>query len=102
MSRTFETNLSSHPQLDIESPQVKASVLKATMSSFQFVKKESDEPKHYQNLIFCYLFLNFKSAGQARKALGGGCEGGEAIFKSGGKTLNNVDTLLALGFILFG
>ncbi len=43
-------------------------------------------------ILFC-LLLNFNCIAQSRKTVGGGCEGCEAIFEFGEKTLNNVDTL---------
>lgn len=39
------------------------------------------------------IFLSIKCSGQSRKPVGGGCEGCEAIFEFGEKTLTNVDTL---------
>ncbi|OOG70665.1 intradiol ring-cleavage dioxygenase [Algoriphagus sp. A40] len=44
-------------------------------------------------LIFCSIFLSINCSGQSRKPVGGGCEGCEAIFEFGEKTLTNVDTL---------
>ena len=44
-------------------------------------------------LIFCSVFLSINCSGQSRKPIGGGCEGCEAIFEFGEKTLTPVDTL---------
>ncbi len=46
-----------------------------------------------QYLIFCSIFLSINCSGQSRKSIGGGCEGCEAIFEFGEKTLAPVDTL---------
>ncbi|SDA37795.1 protocatechuate 3,4-dioxygenase beta subunit [Algoriphagus alkaliphilus] len=43
-------------------------------------------------ILFC-LFLNFNCTAQSRKLVGGGCEGCEAIFEFGEKTLSPIDTL---------
>lgn len=43
-------------------------------------------------ILFC-LFLNFNCTAQSRKTVGGGCEGCEAIYEFGGKSLTPVDTL---------
>ena len=48
---------------------------------------------HSSYLILICLFLNFNCTAQSRKIVGGGCEGCEAIFEFGEKTLTNVDTL---------
>ncbi|GAB3227349.1 intradiol ring-cleavage dioxygenase [Algoriphagus aestuariicola] len=46
-----------------------------------------------QCLIFCCIFLSVNCSGQSRNLVGGGCEGCEAIFEFGKKTLAPVDTL---------
>ncbi|MFN3996820.1 intradiol ring-cleavage dioxygenase [Algoriphagus sp.] len=43
-------------------------------------------------ILFC-LFLNFNCSAQSRKLVGGGCEGCEAIFEFGNKSLTPLDTL---------
>lgn len=48
---------------------------------------------HSNYLILFCLFLNFNCSAQSRKTVGGGCEGCEAIFEFGEKTLSSIDTL---------
>lgn len=44
-------------------------------------------------LILLFLFLNVHCSGQTRQTVGGGCEGCEAIYEFGGKSLASIDTL---------
>jgi protocatechuate 3,4-dioxygenase, beta subunit len=47
----------------------------------------------FRSLILIPLLLNFQCSGQSPKIVGGGCEGCEAIFEYGKKTLSPIDTL---------